>query len=121
MTTIAPSSLSRGRLYAVHAEQRVADALLGVALDVLEPFASDYLSADDYNRLCELLQAPVGAASEAALRRSPETLPSSLKPILVSPLDWRERRTAGCDGVPGWGPSAPRDRPRGTSPDEPRR
>jgi hypothetical protein len=67
MTTIAPSSLSRGRLYAVHAEQRVADALLGVALDVLEPFASDYLSADDYNRLCELLQAPVGAASEAAL------------------------------------------------------
>ncbi len=27
----------------------------------------DYLSADDYNRLCSLLQAPVSAAREAAL------------------------------------------------------
>ncbi len=67
MTTVTASSVLRGRLYSVHAEQRVADALLGVALDVLEPFASDYLSADDYDRLCRLLQAPVGAASEAAL------------------------------------------------------
>jgi hypothetical protein len=67
MTTVAASSVLRGRLYSVHAEQRVADVLLGVALDVLEPFASDYLSADDYNRLCSLLQPPVGAASEAAL------------------------------------------------------
>jgi hypothetical protein len=67
MTTVAASSLLHGRLYSVHAEQRVADALLGVALDVLEPFASDYLSADDYDRLCRLLQAAVSAASEAAL------------------------------------------------------
>jgi len=67
MTTVADSSALRGRLDSVHAEQRVADALLGVALDVLEPFASDYLSPDDYDRLCNLLQAPVNAASEAAL------------------------------------------------------
>jgi len=67
MTTAAASSVLRGRLHAARAEQRVADALLGVALDVLEPFASDYLSADDYNRLCRLLEAPVSAASEAAL------------------------------------------------------
>jgi hypothetical protein len=68
MTTGAASAVLRDRLHAVHAEQRVADALLGVALDVLEPFASDYLPADDYERLCSVLRAPVGAAREAALR-----------------------------------------------------
>jgi hypothetical protein len=67
MTTVASASVLSGRLNAVHAEQRVVDALLGVALDVLEPFASDYLSADDYTRLCSLLEAPVGTASVAAL------------------------------------------------------
>jgi hypothetical protein len=67
MTSVGASSLLRGRLFSVHAEERVADALLGIALDVLEPFASDYLSADDYDRLCRLLQAPVSGASEAAL------------------------------------------------------
>jgi hypothetical protein len=67
MTTVAASSVLRGRLNSVHAEQRVVDSLLGVALDVLEPFASDYLSADDYTRLCGLLEVPVGAASVAAL------------------------------------------------------
>jgi hypothetical protein len=67
MTTVEASSVLDRRLFAVHAAQRVADALLGVALDVLEPFASDYLSLDDYDHLCGLLQAPVGAASEAAL------------------------------------------------------
>jgi hypothetical protein len=67
MTTDATSAVMPGRLSSVHAEQRISDALLGVALDVLEPFASDYLSAEDYDRLCRLLEAPVTAASEAAL------------------------------------------------------
>jgi hypothetical protein len=61
------SSLLQARLHSVHADGRVADALLGVALDVVEPFASDYLSADAYTRLCRLVQAPVDAATEAAL------------------------------------------------------
>jgi hypothetical protein len=67
MTTDAASAAMHGRLYSVRAEQRVTDALLGVALDVLEPFASDYLSADEYDRLCTLLEAPISAASDAAL------------------------------------------------------
>jgi len=67
MTTDTASAAMPGRLHSVRAEQRLADALLGVALDVLEPFASDYLSADEYDHLCTLLEAPVSAASEAAL------------------------------------------------------
>jgi len=66
VTAITPSALGT-RLESVHAQQRVADALLGVALDVLEPFACDYLSAADYSQLCAVVRAPVSAATEAAL------------------------------------------------------
>jgi hypothetical protein len=55
------------RLQAVHASGRVAHTLLGVALDLVAPYASDYLSADDYNRLAELIEEPVQAATAAAL------------------------------------------------------
>lgn len=55
------------RLQSVYARARVADALLAVALDVVEPFATDYLSAEEYDRLCGLVQGPVGEATEAAL------------------------------------------------------
>jgi hypothetical protein len=82
MTTVASSVLS-GRLSSVHAEQRISDALLGVALDVLEPFASDFLSADDYTRLCSLLEAPVTTASVAALT----TIARELVLILESDLE----------------------------------
>ncbi len=66
MISTNPRALS-SRLDLVHAQARVADALLGVALDVLEPFASDYLSAADYSRACVAVLAPVSAATEAAL------------------------------------------------------
>jgi hypothetical protein len=66
VTAIAPRALGT-RLESVRAQERVADALLGVALDVLEPFACDYLSAADYSQLCARVQAPVSAATEAAL------------------------------------------------------
>jgi hypothetical protein len=66
MISTAPTALS-SRLGLVHAEERLADALLGVALDVLEPFACDYLSAADYGQLCSAVRAPVSAATEAAL------------------------------------------------------
>lgn len=55
------------RLDSVRAEKRVAEALLGVVLDVLEPFACDYLSAGDYSHLCAVVRAPVKVATEAAL------------------------------------------------------
>ena len=67
MLTLPDSGRLRARLHSVHARGRVADALLGVALDVVQPFASDYLSADEFNHLSELVQAPVDAATQAAL------------------------------------------------------
>ena len=66
MISTTPTALS-SRLDLVHAEARVADALLGVALDVLEPFACDYLSTADYSHLCMAVRAPVSAATEAAV------------------------------------------------------
>jgi hypothetical protein len=66
MISTNPRPLS-SRLDLVHAQARVADALLGVALDVLEPFASEYLSAADYSHARLAVQAPVTAATEAAL------------------------------------------------------
>jgi hypothetical protein len=62
------------RLRAVHARGRISESLLGVALDVIEPYASDYLSPDDYRRVCELVREPVEAASEAALAALVEAL-----------------------------------------------
>jgi hypothetical protein len=67
MPTLTDASLLEGRLQSVRAPGRVADALLAVALDVLEPFASDYLSTDEYARLCGLVQSSVDAAAQAAL------------------------------------------------------
>jgi hypothetical protein len=67
VATRTDSSPKHDRLRSAYARERIADAILGVALDVVEPFAGDYLSADDYNRLCGLLQGPVGEATDAAL------------------------------------------------------
>ena len=67
MRTPADTSLLQARLESVRARGRVADVLLGVALDVIEPFASDYLAAAEYARLCTLVQASVDAAVTAAL------------------------------------------------------
>ncbi len=67
MRTPTRSSLLQARLESVRARGRVADVLLGVALDVIEPFASDYLSAAEYARLCRLVEASVDAAATAAL------------------------------------------------------
>lgn len=67
MAMLTESSQMDARLRSVFARSRIADALLAVALDVVEPFASEYLSADEYDRLCGLVQEPVGEATEAAL------------------------------------------------------
>ena len=60
-------SILADRVRAVHARGRISESLLGVALDVIEPYASDYLSPDEYRRVCELVREPVEDASEAAL------------------------------------------------------
>jgi hypothetical protein len=67
MTTPTDSGLFRAGLQSAHAHGRVADVLLGVILDVIEPYASDYLSADEYSHLCSVVQASVEAAADAAL------------------------------------------------------
>jgi hypothetical protein len=74
MRTPTPQVLLEARLRAVHARGRVSETLLGVALDAIEPYASDYLSAEEYRRVCELVSAPVEAASEAALAALREAL-----------------------------------------------
>jgi hypothetical protein len=65
--TAAASRALYARMGSVHAEERVADALLGVALDILQPFACDYLSTAEYGQLCAAIRWPVSAATEAAL------------------------------------------------------
>jgi Rnk N-terminus len=52
--------------------------LLGVALDVLHPYASEYLSADDYRRLIALVEAPVKGATEGGLAVLAEELARAL-------------------------------------------
>lgn len=67
MPTITDSGLVQARLRSVYAHGRVEDVLLGVALDVIEPFASEYMSGDEYIRLRSLVQRSADAAAEAAL------------------------------------------------------
>jgi hypothetical protein len=87
MRTPTESSLLQVRLESVRARGRVADVLLGVALDVIEPFASDYLSAAEYARLCKLLEASVDAAATAALT----TLESELALVVEVDIDIERR------------------------------
>ncbi|HEY8870475.1 MAG TPA: hypothetical protein VIM30_13955 [Candidatus Limnocylindrales bacterium] len=67
MSVLVDSSPVRAHLQSVQARRRIADALLGVTLDVVEPFACDYLSSADYLRLVTLVEAPIQAATEEAL------------------------------------------------------
>jgi len=75
------------RLRSTYARERIADAILGVALDAVEPFASDYLSADEYDRLCGLVQGPVGEATDAALT----TISRELAILAVADPDLAQR------------------------------
>jgi hypothetical protein len=83
----ADSEVLQARLRSAHAHERVADALLGVALDLIEPFASDYLSPDDYNDLRSILNAPVDVGTEAALT----TIMSELALVLEADGDIARR------------------------------
>jgi hypothetical protein len=71
----------------VRARERVTDVLLGVVLDVVEPYASDYLSADEYSRLCSVVRASVDAAAVAALA----TIETELALVPEAELDISQR------------------------------
>jgi hypothetical protein len=87
MPTATDSSLLQARLRSVYAHGRIEDVLLGVALDVLEPFASEYLSGDEYSRLRSLVQRSADDAAEAALA----TLANELALIAEADPDIRRR------------------------------
>ena len=95
MTMMTGGGTLEDRLRALHAHGRVAESLLGVALDVVEPYASDYLSADEYNRLCELLRKRVDAAADVALGALADALAPTLTsedPVLAARLEAIRRR-----------------------------
>jgi hypothetical protein len=87
MTAHTDSGLLRAGLLSVRAQERVADVLLGVVLDVVEPYASDYLSADEYSRLCGVVRASVDAAADAALA----TIETELALVAEADLDISRR------------------------------
>jgi hypothetical protein len=78
------------RLRAVHAAGRIADALLAVALDALEPYATEYLTPPDYQRLCRLVDGPVATSTDCALEALLEALATAIDasdPELVRRLE----------------------------------
>jgi hypothetical protein len=81
MTTRADRRFIETRLRAVRASERLNDALLGVVLDVLHPYASDYLSGADYQRLMAIVRDPVAASANAGL----EVLIDELDRTLAAP------------------------------------
>jgi hypothetical protein len=87
MTAHTDSGLLQAGLLSVRAQERVADVLLGVVLDVVEPYASDYLSADEYSRLCSVVRASVDAAVDAALA----TIENELSLVPEADLDISRR------------------------------
>ena len=68
-TNESPNARSElpARLRSSHATTRVTHTLLGVASDLVAPYASDYLSPDDYDWLSALIERPVESATESAL------------------------------------------------------
>lgn len=96
MDTTTTDELHRRRLDAVHARGRAKDSLLGIALDIVEPYASDYLSPADYERVCELVRGPVEAATDAALEALLEALAPALggaDPDIVARVEAIRRRS----------------------------
>jgi len=79
----------------VYARGRVAEALLAVAMDLLEPAARDQLSGQDWDHLCRIVGGPVDAATEAALEVLLTELGAAateVDPGLMARLDLLRRR-----------------------------
>ncbi len=67
MTSLPEADNLTIRFHDVRAAARVRDVLLGVALDALQPYASDYMAAVDYRRLLAVVDDAVREASDAGL------------------------------------------------------
>jgi hypothetical protein len=91
MTTALGDGSIGDRLRVVGARGRIGESLLGVALDVVEPYASDYLSADEYRRVCDLLRGPVEAATDTALGALADALTPG-DPAIAARLETIRRR-----------------------------
>jgi hypothetical protein len=94
MRTVGSTPLAV-RTREVYARGRVADALLAVAIDLLEPAARDQLSGDDWDRLCGIVRGPVDAATEAALEvlvTELDSAASAVDPGLMARPDLLRRR-----------------------------
>jgi hypothetical protein len=79
---------------AAHVSARVADALRGVALDAVVPYAADYLAPADYERLRALVDPAVGTASEVAVDALAAALADAVEesdPDLIARLDAARR------------------------------
>jgi hypothetical protein len=90
MTATPGPDIILSRLREVRASGRVTDVLLGVALDVLQPYASDYLSAADYQRLIALVETPVREATQGGVAILAEGLRRALSgadPAVISRLE----------------------------------
>ena len=90
-TEASAATVLNARMQRVHARGRTAEALLGIALDVFEPFALDYLSPDDYKRLCDLVAAPVSVAAHAAVETLVHEL-AAVRPLEAGDLQQRLSR-----------------------------
>jgi hypothetical protein len=94
MKSVGMTALT-GRSRDVYARGRVAEALLSVAMDLLEPAARDQLSGDDWDKLCRIVRGPVDAATEAALEVLLTELDSAALEVdvgLMARLDQLRRR-----------------------------
>ena len=78
----------RARLAEVRASPRMRDVLVGVALDVLHPYASEYLAAVDYRRLIGLVEPSASAIAAATI----DLLAEELDRLLASGEADSERR-----------------------------
>ena len=79
----------------VYAQGRVSEALLSVAMDLLEPAARDQLSGPDWDHLCRIVRGPVQAATDAALEVllvELGTAATEVDPGLMARLDQLRRR-----------------------------
>jgi CBS domain-containing protein len=91
-TKPAGSDLLRERFRDVRAGGRVRDTLLGVALDALQPYASDYLSRADYAGLVRLVDGPVHEATEDGLR-------ALIAALAIAVTDAEPKQTTHLEGL----------------------
>ncbi|MFL5754704.1 MAG: hypothetical protein ACJ77N_00250 [Chloroflexota bacterium] len=89
------------RLQAVGGRKRVKAVLRTLAIDLVHPYAREYLSDRDRDKLSTMVREPIDAATDAAIDALAEGLASALDdadPRLLARVDVvRARATLGID------------------------